>query len=215
MFLYIKNIPKLSWSSNSPSNFKPSLNTLFYLCLGLVFFGFGEGLLIISGIGASPWNVLHQGVAINLNLSVGTIAFLVSFLVLLLWYFLDQKIGMGTVINFIIIAIMIDITIYYFDKPNDFFFQLLVVFIGILLVGLGTAMYLIANLGAGPRDGLMTGLQKKTNAPIALVRTSIEIIVVLLGWFLGGIVGIGTFLYALGIGPAVAICLYVFAYKIK
>jgi len=211
MLLNIKTIPKLSWSSKSPSNFKPSLKTLFYLCLGLIFFGFGEGLLIVSGIGASPWNVLHQGIAISLSLSVGTIAFLVSFLVLLLWYFLDQKIGMGTIINFIIIAIMIDVTIYYFDKPTEFRFQLLIIFAGILLVGFGTAMYLIANLGAGPRDGLMTGLQKKTNAPIALVRTSIEIIVVLLGWFLGGIVGIGTLFYALGIGPAIAIFLYLFS----
>jgi len=215
MFLKVKKIPKLSWSSNSPSNFKPSLKTLFYLFLGLIIFGFGEGLLIVSGIGASPWNVLHQGIAVSLGLSIGTIAFLVSFLVLLLWYFLDQKIGMGTIINFIIIAIMIDTTIYYFDKPNEFFTQLLMVFIGILIVGFGTAMYLIANLGAGPRDGLMTGLQKKTNAPIALVRTSIEIFVVLLGWFLGGTVGIGTLLYALGIGTAVAIFLFLFSNNLK
>jgi len=210
MFLQIKNIPKLSWSSSSPTNFKPSLKTLFYLCLGLIFFGFGEGLLIVSGIGASPWNVLHQGIGVSLGLSIGTIAFLVSFLVLLLWYFLDQKIGMGTIINFIIIAIMIDITIFYFDKPNELFLQLLMVFVGILIVGFGTAMYLIANLGAGPRDGLMTGLQKKTNTPIALVRTSIEIVVVLLGWSLGGIVGIGTLFYALCIGPVVALCLQIF-----
>jgi len=127
MFLRIKNIPKLSWSSESPTNFKPSLKTLFFLCLGLILFGFGEGLLIVSGIGASPWNVLHQGIAMSLNLSIGTIAFLVSFLVLLLWYFLDQKIGMGTIINFIIIAIMIDVTIYYFDKPNEFYFQLFMI----------------------------------------------------------------------------------------
>ena len=213
MFLQIKNIPKLSWSSKSPTNFKPSLKTLFYLCLGLIFFGFGEGLLIVSGIGASPWNVLHQGIALSLGFSVGTIAFLVSFLVLLLWYFLDQKIGMGTIINFIIIAIMIDVTIFYFDKPNEFFLQLLMVFIGILIVGFGTAMYLIANLGAGPRDGLMTGLQKKTNAPIALVRTSIEIVVVLLGWFLGGIVGMGTLFYALSVGSAVAVFLHLFSNK--
>jgi len=139
----------------------------------------------------------------------------VSFLVLLLWFFLDQKIGMGTIINFIIIAIMIDVTIYYFDKPNKFFLQLIMIFAGILIVGFGTAMYLIANLGAGPRDGLMTGLQKKTNAPIALVRTSIEIIVVLLGWFLGGIVGVGTLFYALGIGPVVALCLYLFKHGLK
>ena len=112
MFLKIKNIPKLPWSSKSPTNFKPKLETLLYLCLGIVLFGFGEGLLIVSGIGASPWNVLHQGIAISLDLSVGTIAFLVSFFVLLLWYFLDQKIGMGTIINFISIAIMIDVTIY-------------------------------------------------------------------------------------------------------
>jgi len=204
MFLRIKNIPILSWSSKSPTNFKPSIMTLFYLCLGLVLFGFGEGLLIVSGIGASPWNVLHQGIALNLGVSVGTIAFLVSFLVLLLWYFLDQKIGMGTIINFIIIAIMIDVTIYFFDRPDQFFFQLLEVIIGILIIGFGTAMYLIANLGAGPRDGLMTGLQKITNTPLALVRICIEIIVVLLGWFLGGTFGIGTLVFAICIGPSVA-----------
>ena len=211
MFLQIKNIPKLSWSSKSPTNFRPSLKTLFHLCVGLVFFGFGEGLLIVSGIGASPWNVLHQGIAINLGLSICTIAFLVSFLVLLLWYFLDQKIGMGTVINFIIIAIMIDVTIFFFEKPEEFFFQFILVIAGILIVGVGTAMYLIANLGAGPRDGLMTGLQKKTNAPISLVRTCIEITVVLLGWSLGGLVGIGTLFYALGIGPAVGMGLYLYS----
>ena len=211
MFLRIKNIPKLSWSSKSPTNFKPSLKTLFYLCLGLVFFGFGEGLLIVSSIGASPWNVLHQGIAINLNLSVGTIAFLVSFLVLLLWFFLDQKIGVGTIINFIIIAIMIDVTIYNFERPETFFLKFAMVVSGILIIGFGTAMYLIANLGAGPRDGLMTGLQKKTKAPIAQVRACLEIVVVLLGWFLGGIVGIGTLLFAFGIGPSVALSLNFFS----
>jgi uncharacterized membrane protein YczE len=213
MFLKIKSIPKLSWSSKSSTNFKPKLETLLYLCLGLILFGFGEGLLIVSGIGASPWNVLHQGVAVNLKLSVGTIAFLVSFLVLLLWYFLDQKIGMGTIINFIIIAIMIDVTIYHFNKPNEFFLQLFMVAVGILIIGFGTSVYLIANLGAGPRDGLMTGLQKKTNAPIALVRACIEIIVVLAGWSLGGIVGVGTLIFALGIGPSVAVSLYLFILK--
>ena len=214
MFLRIKNIPKLSWSSKSPLNFNPSLKTLFYLCLGLVFFGFGEGLLVVSGIGASPWNVLHQGIAVNLGLSIGTIAFLVSFLVLLLWFFLDQKIGIGTIFNFIIIAIMIDVTIYFFEKPEIFFFKFVMVIGGILIVGFGTAMYLIANLGPGPRDGLMTGLQEKTNAPIALVRAFIEITVVLFGWLLGGVVGIGTLMFAFGIGPSVALTLNFF-FKMK
>jgi uncharacterized membrane protein YczE len=179
--------------------------------LGLVFFGFGEGLLIVSGIGASPWNVLHQGIAVNLDLSVGTVAFLVSFLVLLLWFFLEQKIGMGTIINFIIIAIMIDITMFFFNKPDVFFSQFLMIVVGILIIGLGTAMYLIANLGAGPRDGLMTGLQKKTKAPIALVRGCIEIVVVFFGWLLGGIAGIGTLLFAFGIGPTIALALFFFS----
>jgi uncharacterized membrane protein YczE len=214
MFLQIKNIPKLSWSSKSPTNLRPSFKTLFYLCLGLVFFGFGEGLLVVSGIGASPWNVLHQGIAINLDLSIGTIAFFVSFLVLSLWFFLDQKIGLGTIINFIIIAIMIDVTIYLFEKPDLFFEQFIMVIGGILSIGFGTAMYLISNLGAGPRDGLMTGLQKKTKAPIALVRASIEIIVVILGWSLGGIVGIGTLLFTFSIGPIIALFLSFF-YKNK
>ena len=204
MFFQMKKIPRLSWSSQSPGNLKPSFKTLFLLCLGLIIFGLGEGLLIISTIGASPWNVLHQGLALNLGLSVGTWAFLISLIVLLLWFFLDEKVGMGTILNFIIIAMMIDITIYFFKAPNLWIGQFLLCVISVLMVGLGSGIYLIARLGPGPRDGLMTGLQKKTGFSIALIRGAIEVIVVLCGWSLGGTVGIGTLLYALGIGPAVA-----------
>ena len=205
MFLKIKKIPRLSWSSKSPRNLKPSFKTLFLLCLGLIIFGFGEGLFIISTIGASPWNVLHQGLALNLGLSVGTWAFLVSLIVLLLWFFLDEKIGMGTILNFIIIAIMIDLTIFFCKEPELWINQFLLSVISVLMVGLGSGIYLIARLGPGPRDGLMTGLQKKTDFSIAQIRAVIEIIVVTCGWLLGGTVGFGTLLYALGIGPAVAI----------
>jgi|TARA_B110000261_G_C12968201_1_gene311362 uncharacterized membrane protein YczE len=204
MFLQIKKIPKLSWSSKSPRNLKPSFKTLFLLCFGLIIFGFGEGLLIISTIGASPWNVLHQGLALNLGLSVGSWAFLISLIVLLLWFFLDEKIGMGTILNFIIIAIMIDMTIYFFKAPELWINQFLLCIVSVLMVGLGSGIYLIARLGPGPRDGLMTGLQKKTGFSIALIRGTIEIIVVSCGWLLGGTIGVGTVLYALGIGPAVA-----------
>ena len=204
MFLQIKKIPKLSWSSKSPKNLNPSFKTLFLLCFGLIIFGFGEGLLIISTIGASPWNVLHQGLSLNLGLSVGTWAFLVSLVVLLLWFFLDEKIGMGTILNFIIIAIMIDMTIYFFKAPELWINQFLLCIVSVLMVGLGSGIYLIARLGPGPRDGLMTGLQKKTGFSIALIRGTIEIIVVSCGWLLGGTIGVGTVLYALGIGPAVA-----------
>ena len=205
MFLQIKKIPRLSWSSKSPRNLKPSFQTLFLLCLGLIIFGFGEGLLIISTIGASPWNVLHQGLASNLGLSIGTWAFLVSIIVLLLWFFLDEKIGIGTILNFIIIAIMIDLTIYFFKSPETWISQFLLCVSSVLMVGFGSGIYLIARLGPGPRDGLMTGLQKKTGFSIATIRGAIEFFVVSFGWLLGGTVGVGTLFYALGIGPAVAL----------
>ena len=205
MFLQIKKIPRLPWSSSSPTNLKPSFKTLFLLCFGLIIFGLGEGLLIISTIGASPWNVLHQGLALNLGLSVGTWAFLISLIVLLLWFFLDEKIGMGTILNFIIIAIMIDLTIFFCKAPELWINQFLLSVISVLMVGLGSGIYLIARLGPGPRDGLMTGLQKKTGFSIAIIRGVIEILVVSCGWLLGGTIGVGTLLYALGIGPAVAL----------
>ena len=205
MFLQIKRIPELSWSSKSPRNLKPSLKTLFLLCFGLILFGLGEGLLIISTIGASPWNVFHQGLFLNLGLSIGTWAFLVSLIILLLWIFLDEKMGIGTILNFVIIAIMIDISIYFFEAPQLWINQFLLSIISILMVGLGSGIYLIARLGPGPRDGLMTGLQKKTNFSIAPIRGAIEVIVVLCGWILGGTVGLGTLHYALGVGPSVAL----------
>ena len=215
MFLEIKKIPVLSWSSKSPRNLKPSFKTLFLLCFGLAIFGFGEGLLIISNIGASPWNVLHQGLFFNLGLSIGTWAFLVSLLILMLWFFLDEKIGMGTILNFIIIAVMIDLTIYFFEAPELWINQFFLSVFSLLMVGLGSGIYLIARLGPGPRDGLMTGLQKKTGLSIALIRGVIEIIVVLCGWLLGGIIGLGTLIYALGIGPAVALGLIIVRKVIK
>jgi uncharacterized membrane protein YczE len=207
MFLQIKKIPRLSWSSKSPRNLKPSFKTLFLLCFGLTICGLGEGLLLISTIGASPWNVLHQGLALNLGLSVGTWAFLIGLVVLSLWFFLDEKIGMGTIINFIIVAIMIDLTVFIFEEPEIWINQFLLCVISVLMVGMGSGIYLIARLGPGPRDGLMTGLQKKTGFSIALIRGAIEIIVVSCGWLLGGTVGVGTVLYAVGIGPVVAFSL--------
>ena len=120
---------------------------------------------------------------------------------------MDEKIGMGTILNFIIIAIMIDLTIYFFKAPELWINQFLLCVISVLMVGMGSGIYLIARLGPGPRDGLMTGLQKKTGFSIALIRGTIEIIVVSCGWLLGGTVGVGTLLYAVGIGPVVAFSL--------
>ena len=209
MFLSIKNVPKVSWSSKKPLNLKPKLSTFIFLCFGLTLFGLGEGLLLVSLTGASPWSVLAQGISLHVDLSVGVITLFISSFVLFFWFFLDQKPGIGTIMNIIIIAIMIDISIFYFETPENYVSKIIMAVIAVLIVGLGSGFYLIANLGPGPRDGLMVGLQKKTKLPIALVRAFIEITVVIIGWYLGGTVGIGTLLFAFGVGPAVALGLYI------
>ena len=209
MFLKIKNIPKVSWSSEKPLNLKPRISTFFFLSFGLVLFGLGEGLLIVSAAGASPWTVFAQGIYLNVGLSVGIITILVSVAVLVLWLPLNQKPGIGTILNALIIGLMIDICIKFVQTPEDYISQLFLAIIAVLTVGLGGGIYLVANLGAGPRDGLMIGLQKKTNLPIAIVRATLEITVMSIGWYLGGTVGFGTLIFAFGIGPAVALGLFI------
>jgi len=208
MFLKIKNIPKVSWSSDKPLNLKPKFLTSFYLCVGLIIFGLGEGLLIVSASGASPWSVLAQGLFLNIGFSVGLITIFISIAVLFLWFPLKQKPGIGTILNALIIGLMIDVCIRYVPTPENYLNQILLGAIAVVTVGLGGGIYLVANLGPGPRDGLMIGLQKKTNFPIASVRAFLEISVMSVGWYLGGTVGIGTLLFAFGIGPCVALSLF-------
>ena len=208
MFLKIKKIPKVYWSSEKTYNFRPRFSTLFFCCFGLMLFGLGEGLLIVSFTGASPYSVLAQGISLNTNLSVGMCTFLISVVVLIFWIPLNQKPGIATILNALIIAIVIDLCIKYVPTPSNYYNQLILAVLSVVIVGIGGGIYLIANLGAGPRDGLMVGLQKKTNLPIALVRATLEITVVSIGWYLGGTVGIGTLLFAFGIGPCVALGLY-------
>ena len=209
MFLKIKKIPIVKWTSGDPLNLKPKFSTFFYLCFGLMLFGLGEGLLIVSASGASPWSVLAQGISSKTGFSVGLITFLISISVLAFWIPLNQKPGIGTILNAVIVAFMIDICIKYFPSPEYNLSQLVLGAIAVLLTGIGGGIYLIANLGAGPRDGLMVGLQIKTNLPIAAVRVILEVSVVCVGWYLGGTVGIGTLLFALGIGPCIALSLYI------
>ena len=208
MFLKIKKIPKVKWSSDKPYNFRPKFSTFFFLCFGLTLFGLGEGLLIVSFTGASPWSVLAQGISLNINLSIGTITLLISLAVLVLWIPLGQKPGMGTIFNALIIAIMIDLCIKFVPTPSNYIHQLILAIISVITVGIGGGIYLVSNLGAGPRDGLMIGLQKLTKLPIAVVRAALEISAVSIGWYLGGTVGVGTLLFAFGIGPCVALGLY-------
>ena len=207
--LKIKKIPNLTWSSSSPLNFKPNLKTLIFLVLGLCLFAIGETLLITANQGVSPWTVLAQGISFQTNLSIGITTFIVSLIVLILWYPLKQKPGFGTLLNIVIISIIIDLSAPILPYPKTFLFQIIQSIIAVFIVGLGSGFYLTANLGPGPRDGLMTGLQNLTNQPIALIRTILEVSAVGLGFYLGGIVGIGTILFAFGIGPTVSIGIFI------
>jgi hypothetical protein len=204
----LKNVPTLSWSSFDALNLKPRIITLLYLVIGLILFGLGETMLIAANAGVSPWTVLAQGISIKTGYSIGIATFIVSIGVLILWIPLKQKPGIGTILNTVIISIVLDVSLPYLPTPESFFLQALQVFTGVIIVGLGSGFYLISNLGPGSRDGLMTGLQKKTSLPLALIRATIEIIAVVIGFYLGGVVGIGTLVFAFGIGPAVSAGLF-------
>ena len=204
----LRKIPVLSWSSVDTLNLKPKSITLIYLILGLILFGLGETLLITAGVGVSPWTVLAQGMSFKTGYSIGLTTFFVSIGVLCLWIPLRQKPGVGTILNTIIVSIVIDVSLPYLPAPELLVFQILQVIIGVVIVGLGSGFYLIANLGPGSRDGLMTGLQKKTNLPISLIRAILEISAVIVGWYLGGIVGVGTIIFALAVGPFVSAGLF-------
>ena len=211
----LKKIPVLSWSSYDALNLKPKFITLLYLILGLILFGLGETLLITANIGVSPWTVLAQGISIKTGYSIGITTFFVSIGVLCLWIPLRQKPGIGTILNIIIVSIMIDVSLPYLPSPEFLVLQILQVIIGVVIVGLGSGLYLTANLGPGSRDGLMTGLQKKTNLPIFLIRSIIEISAVIIGWYFGGLVGIGTIIFSLAIGPFVSAGLFSIIHLIK
>ena len=204
----IKKIPVVSWSSYDALNFKPKFITLLYLILGLILFGLGETLLITANAGVSPWTVLAQGISIRTGYSIGLTTFFVSIGVLCLWIPLRQKPGMGTILNTIIVSVVMDVSLPFLPAPETILLQTLQIISAVVIVGLGSGFYLIANLGPGSRDGLMTGLQRMTNKPIFLIRAIIEISVVIVGWYLGGVVGIGTIVFALAIGPFVSAGLF-------
>ena len=211
----VKSVPKASWSSEKPLNFSPSPITVLILCFGLTLFGLGESLIITAGAGMSPWTVLAEGLSISTNLSIGTLTFLISLAVLLLWIPIKQMPGIGTLFNVIIIAAVIEWSLPFLPHPEHCGLKILQAFIGTLLVGFASGIYLIANLGPGPRDGLMTGFQRITGFPIAWVRASIEIVVVTIGWTLGGSIGLATIIFAFGIGPAVSVGLFCISAIVK
>ena len=207
LFRPAHKVPKTIWSSDRPLNFKPRFFTLFILFLGLWIFGTGEAILVAAGIGVSPWTVLAQGISEQTSFTIGLSTFIVGVLVLLFWIPLREVPGIGTISNIILISISIDVMAPFIPDQTSLFPQIIQALIGVIFVAIGSAFYLTANLGPGPRDGWMTGIQKRTNWPIGRVRAGIELLVLSIGVFLGGTFGLGTVMFAIGIGPILAICL--------
>lgn len=207
----IRSVPTTEWSSEKPLNFSPKPLTVIILCLGLILFGLGESLIITASAGMSPWTVLAEGLSMTTGLSIGALTFIISLGVLLLWIPLKQQAGVGTILNVIIIAAVIEWSLPYLPHPETYAIQIIQAIIGTLVVGIASGIYLIANLGPGPRDGLMTGFQKITDLPIAWVRVLLEITVISIGYALGGTIGLATIIFAFGIGPAVSLGLYLIA----
>lgn len=198
-----RTVPITPWTGSHRWDLSP--NRVFILCTALFIFGLGDSLLISSSLGNAPWSVLAQGISSQLDISIGLSTLLVSAVVLAMWLPLREKPGFGTVMNILIIAAAIDVGLYLFPEPADFLTQLGFVLSGIAMVGLGSAFYITCGLGPGPRDGWMTALHNRSGVRVGRVRLGIELVVLTLGWALGGTVGLGTALFALLIGHSVAI----------
>lgn len=206
----------MRWSAADPFEPKPKFSTMFVLIFGLILFGLGDAVIVSAVWGVTPWTVLAMGLAEQMGTTIGRATFIVSVVVLALWYPLREKPGIGTILNIIIIAAMIDIALPYLPTPTSTFASFITVIVGTAFIAVGSGFYLTANLGPGPRDGWMTGLHRKTGISIGIVRTVIECTALSFGWFLGGDVGYGTLVFALCIGPMVSIMLrWLSKYKIS
>lgn len=196
-----RTVPVTRWRSTRRWTGNPG--TIAILILGLWLFGTGEALVVVSDLGNGPWTVMAQGLSLRTGLSIGWTTFIISVSVLLLWIPLRERPGLGTIANAVVIALALQVGVSFLPHPSNVALQLVTVIVGIALIGLGSGLYLTTNLGPGPRDGWMTGVHRRTGWPIYGVRLGIEVIVVIIGWLLGGTVGLGTVLFALLIGPSV------------
>src|SRR6201981_1069905 len=173
---------------------------LVQLYAGLVLYGVSSSLLVLAGLGLDPWDVFHQGLSRTFGLAIGTWAILVGIAVLLLWIPLHQRPGIGTVSNVVLVGLTMNVVLGYVDAPHDMVARIACLLCGVLLNGIATGAYIGAGLGPGPRDGLMTGLAARGHS-IRVVRTGIELTVLVTGWLLGGTVGVGTRAYRVRVGP--------------
>ena len=180
---------------------------LTQLAVGLAVYGVSLAMMIRATLGNAPWDVLHQGMALHLPISIGTAVVVMSLVVLLLWIPLRELPGLGTVANAFAVGLAVDVTLAFLSEPDALWARGLLMGVGVVLNAWATALYIGSQFGPGPRDGLMTGLHRRTGVSLRLVRTALEVAVVVGGWLLGGVVGVGTVLYALAIGPLVQVLL--------
>jgi uncharacterized protein len=206
-------IPVTPWRAQSPWAIRPRM--VVPLFGGLAAFGFGEGLLVQSQWGASPWTVFAEGIAKHAGISLGWATALISVVVLLFWIPLRQRPGFGTISNVIIIAYVLDLTTYAVAVPHAVWLKIIYDLGAVVSVGMGSAFYLTCNLGPGPRDGLMTGLHHRFNVSVVYIRLTIELVVLVIGWLLGGKVGIATAFFAATIGFSIGASLNVMERTLK
>ncbi|MFD3457631.1 YitT family protein [Streptomyces sp. NPDC058691] len=185
---------------------------LAHLYAGLTLYGASAALQVRAALGLDPWDVLHQGISKHTGVSIGLVSVAVGALVLLLWWPLRQRPGLGTVSNVFVVGLSMDAALSLLPQPHSLGVRIPLLVAGIVLGGVATGLYITAGYGPGPRDGLMTGLHRRTGRSIRLVRTGIEVTVLAVGFVLGGSVGVGTVLYALSIGPLAQFFLRVFAF---
>ena len=204
-----KTVPITPWRANSRWDLSPL--RILILFFGLAIFGLGDSLFIQAGIGNAPWTVFAEGLTYKTGMSIGFATFVISVFVLLLWIPLKERPGFGTLSNIVLIATFIELGTLIFPEANSFAVGIIYNFIGISLVGIGSALYITCGLGPGPRDGAMTGLHYRTGVRVGRVRMAIEVTVLAIGFLMGGTVGVGTALFALFIGQSVAISLGILA----
>lgn len=183
------------------------LRRLLQLYIGLTLYGVSTAMFVRADLGADPWNVFHLGVASLLSMNIGMVMIATGVLVLLLWIPLRQRPGLGTISNVIVLGLAADATLAILPPIESLLARSLLLVAAVVVNALATGLYIGAGFGAGPRDGLMTGVHARTGWPVRRIRTTIEVSVLLIGWLLGGVVGPGTVLYALAIGPLIQICL--------
>ena len=204
-----KTVPITPWRAET--RWDLSLSRVLILFTGLIIFGLGDSLLIQGNQGNAPWTVFAQGLTLKTGMSIGFATLLISIFVLLIWIPLREKPGFGTLSNIVLIATFIQVGTQIFPEQSSMTTGILFDLIGIAMVGLGSALYITCGLGPGPRDGAMTGIHYRTGIRVGRVRLGIELVVLVIGWLMGGTVGVGTALFALLIGQSVAIFLGIVA----